>query len=346
MKDVFSMLQAIAPDLNSMLQTRYQILYQLGVTNHPVGRKLLAERVNLTERAIRTIIQLMKEQGLVEVNHAGIRLTEHGRVVTDLISETRKDSARLYTLEARLKQYLKLEKCWIIPGDLEENSLLYHDFSVMVQKVLERYLKFGKSVIAVTGGETLAHVGEYFSKELSENRELIFVPARGGVGGGFNIQSNIVGGVMAQRTNSKYVPLFIPDTMEANASQVLLSDPSINQAVMMSKQADCLLVSVGSARTMAERRELTEEQQQLLKEQQAIGEVFGVFFNKDGKEVLRLPRIGIQIEEIEQIPLVLTIVGGASKAQAVEGYCQLVQHHGWLICDEGVAKQILNEATH
>lgn len=346
MQDVFSMIQVIAPDVNQVLRTRFEILYQLSTTDNAVGRKLLAEKVNLSERSLRTIIQLMKEQSLVDVTHSGIKLTDHGEVAAELIADQFKDNRRLHDLEERLKIKLGLSDCWVVPGDLEKDEGVYQQLSQAVQQVLERHLRFGNSTIAVTGGETLAHVGEGFTADLSTNRELIFVPARGGVGGGFNIQSNIVGGLMAQKTQSKYVPLFIPDTLEAGASQALLSDPSISQAVNLGKQADCLLVSVGSAQTMAERRELTENQQQLLTDQQAIGEVFGVFFNEKGQEVLKLPRIGIQLDEIQRIPLVLTVVGGASKAQAVEGYCQLVQNHGWLICDEGVATQILNEVTH
>lgn len=346
MQDVFSMMQAIAPDLSAMLQTRYEILYHLRQAGEPLGRKNLAERINSSERSVRTIIDLMREQDLVEVTRVGIRLTEHGHIVSDMITETIKNSSRLHDIEEALKGRLGISNCWVVPGDLEHDSVVYRELSYATQQVLERYLKFGRSIIAVTGGETLAHVGEGLTDELSENRELVFVPARGGVGGGFNIQSNIVGGVMAQKTNSKYVPLFLPDAMEEDASKVLMTDPSISQAVALSKKADCLLVSVGSAKVMAERRELTAQQQQLLKERKAIGEAFGVFFDEQGQEVLRLPRIGIQIEDVSQIPLVLTIVGGATKTHAVEGYCKLVQHHGWLICDEGVANMILNEETH
>lgn len=346
MKDVFSMMQAIAPDLKIALRTRYEILYHLNRSAQAMGRKALAEKVNLSERSLRTIIDLMKEQELVKVTHAGIRLTEHGKIVSEMISDNESKPHRLPEVEILVKERLGIEDCWIVPGNLEQDDTVYRFMSQAVQNLLDRFLKFGHSTIAVTGGETLAHVGEGLTPELSVNRELVFVPARGGVGGGFNIQSNIVGGVMAQKTHSKYVPLFIPDSMGADASKAVLSDPTIMQAVTMSKQADCLLVSVGSAQIMAERRDLTLEQQRLLKQEKAIGEVFGVFFNEEGQEVLRLPRIGIQLEDIMQIPLVLTIVGGASKAQAVKGYCRLVQKHGWLICDEGVANMILNEGTH
>ncbi|MFK8242526.1 MULTISPECIES: sugar-binding domain-containing protein [unclassified Facklamia] len=346
MQDVFSIMQDIAPDLNEMLQVRCSILYQLQSTHQAIGRKTLAQKVNLSERSLRTIIQLMKEQHLVEVGHSGIRLTSRGQEVAAVIADKMVSTNYLHELSAKLQSRLGLDGCMVVSGNVEQDTSVYAELSRAVEQVLNRYLKYGQNTIAVTGGETLAHVGEGLTQILSKDRELVFVPARGGVGGRFNIQSNMVGGLMAQKTGAQYVPLFIPDMMEELASKALLNDPAINQAVMLGKQADCLLVSVGSAKTMAERRELTSEQQQLLREQQAIGEAFGVFFNEQGNEVLRLPRIGIQIEELSQIPLVVTVVAGASKAEAVKGYCQLVQHHGWLICDEGVANMILNEGTH
>lgn len=346
MQDVFSTVHRIAPDISAMLQTRYDILCQLKESPMPLGRKSLAERVALSERSLRTIIETMKAQSLVEVSRNGIQLTTLGENMLSMFSNALNSENRRYDKEEQLKAKLGITQCWVVPGDLEQDKDVYHILSYAVEQVLQQHLNFGRSIIAVTGGETLAHVGEGLTESLTRERDLVFVPARGGVGGGFNIQANIVGGVMAQQTNAKYVPLFLPDAMEEVTSKVLLNDPSISQAVTLGKQADCLLVSVGSAQVMAERRELTAQQQNKLHEQQAIGEVFGVFFDEMGQEVLRLPRIGIQLEDISQIPLVLTIVAGASKAQAVEGYCKLVQSHGWLICDEGVANMILNGATY
>lgn len=346
MQDVFSMVQAISPDLNRSLRTRIDVLQALQSAQGPLGRKLLAQRVVLSERSLRTIIDLMKEQGLVTVSKAGIQLTEHGQITAQIALSSRNVPSRRPQLEARLKEALHLEECWVVPGNLDRNQSVYQLLSQAVEQILQMFLKFGHTTIAVTGGETLAHVGEGFTPNLSQNRDLVFVPARGGVGGDFSIQSNMVGGLMAQRTQAKYVPLFIPDTVKEDASRILMQDPSINQALLLSKEADALLVSVGSASTMAQRRELTTNQQALLQEKNAIGEVFGLFFDQDGQEVLRLPRMGIQFEDVEQIPLVLTIVAGASKAAAVKGYSQLVQGRGWLVCDEGLATMILNGETH
>lgn len=346
MQDIISMMQALAPDLNQALSKRMLILEKLEAKVHPIGRKALAQEVFLSERSLRTVIDLMKEQGIVEVSKAGIALSPHGKGVAKLFSRLQETTLRRMDLEQELMKQLPIQSCWVVPGDLEKDEKVYDLLSLAVQALMQTYLKIGSATVAVTGGETLAHIGSGFTPKLSVDRELIFVPARGGVGGGFHIQSDMVGGVMAQQAGARYVPFFVPDLVEEQTSRILKSDPAVQQAVTLSKKADCLLASVGTADTMAQRRDLTKQQQVLLKNRQAIGEAFGVFFDQFGQEVLHLSSMGIQLEDVESIPLVLMVVGGASKAAAVKGYCQLVPNHGWLICDEGLANMILNEATH
>ena len=150
---------------------------------------------------------------------------------------------------------------------------------------------------------------------------------------------------MAKQTDGQFVPLFIPENIGEQVSQVLLNNSSIRHAVELSKTANVLLLSVGNANVMAERHDLRADQKQLLKDQDAVGEAFGVFFNQSGQEVLRLPRFGIQFQSLREVPLLITVVGGASKARAVEAYYKLIQHHGVLICDDGIANMVLSGAN-
>ncbi len=124
-----------------------------------------------------------------------------------------------------------------------------------------------------------------------------------------------------------------------------MMDPSIKMAIEMSQQADCLLLSVGAAEVMADRRDITPQQHQEIIDGHAVGEAFGVFYNSEGKEVIRLPRMGIQLEHLDHIPLIITVVGGASKAEATSAFFKLAPTHGWLICDEGIANQVLKGET-
>ena len=70
-----------------------------------------------------------------------------------------------------------------------------------------------------------------------------------------------------------------------------------------------------------------------------------MFYDSECKEVIRLPRMGIQLEHLDHIPLIITVVGGSSKAEATSAFFKLAPTHGWLICDEGIANQVLKGET-
>ncbi|MDO4432881.1 MAG: sugar-binding domain-containing protein [Aerococcaceae bacterium] len=342
MENVFSLIQMIMPQVSIEFHQRLQVLKVLSQQSDDVGRKWLAQAVNLSERSLRTLLERLKEQNLVAVNRSGICLTDYGRRILQEMEALLAESHRFYEMEQQLKQYLKIEHCCIVAGDADLDERVYYLLGQEVQRLLTRQLDKGKNVIAVTGGSTLSKIGHSFTPELSTERQLIFVPARGGVGGSYDIQSNSVGGFMANQTHSQYVPLFVPENVDERMSKVLLTDPSIKHAIDLSKQANCLMLSVGTSQRMAERHDVSPEQLQHLETQRAIGEVFGVFFDRDGREVMKLPRYGIQLEDLKEIPLLVTIVGGASKAEAMQAHYKIVPNHGWLICDEGIATKVLS----
>lgn len=342
MQDVFSLIQTIVPQISDEFGLRLSILLALSKHTQRVGRKFLSAEVNLSERSLRTAIESMKQQGLVDVNNAGIQLTVFGRGILESVDVALAESNRFYEMEQRLKQYLQIEHCYIVPGDADQDEQVYELLGNIAQRLLIRYLAEGQNVVAVTGGSTLSKIGRSFTPELSRNRQLMFVPARGGVGGSYDIQSNSVGGLMANQTHSTYVPLFVPENVDERMSKIFFTDPSIKYAIELSKKANCLILSVGVAEVMAKRHNVSQEQFEQLKAKQAIGEVFGVFFDKNGAEVMRLPRYGVQLDDLERIPLLLTIVGGASKAEAMKAHYKLVPNHGWLVCDEGIATKVLS----
>lgn len=342
MQDVFSLIQAVVPQMSEEFSLRLRILRTLAGRSERIGRKNLATEVELSERSLRTIVDSLKQQSLVEVSTSGIQLTALGHSILESIDILLNETNRFYEMEQRLKRYLQIEHCHIVAGDADEDESVYAALGNVAQRVMMRYLNKGTNVIAVTGGSTLSKIGHSFTPELARDRQLIFVPARGGVGGSYDIQSNSVGGLMANQTHSEYVPLFVPENVDERMSQVFLSDPSIKYAIDLSKQANCLMLSIGTSKVMAQRHDLSQERYEQLTKGEAIGEVFGVFFGKEGQEVMRLPRYGIQLDDLERIPLLLTIVGGASKAEVMKAHYKLVPNHGWLICDEGIATKVLS----
>lgn len=345
MQNIYSAIQAIVPEMTDAFALRVTILRTLSKNHQRIGRKGLAKQVYITERKLRTVIDTMKRQGLVNVNHLGITITDYGINILQRIDETELNQEQYFEQREALKRVLNVDYCWIVPGDATNDDGVYRLMGVAVNEILNERLDRHEATIAVTGGSTLAKIAGSLDQSLTKQRKLSFVPARGGFGGAIDIQSNTVGAMMAQQTQGIYHPLFIPESLEEETSKVLMQEPMISRVIEMSRQADCLLLSIGSADVMADRRNITPEQLSEVKKGEAVGEAFGVFFNKDGEVVTRLPRVGIQLEDLDDIPLLLTIVGGAEKAEAVKAFFKLVPNHGWLICDEGLANKVLNGET-
>lgn len=346
MSNFLSVIQSIVPEMSDVFSSRLAVLRALDHSNIRIGRKTLADETQLTERMIRTMLETLKDQALVDVSYQGVRLTQRGKEILELIDEhILTDGHMFYELEEAMKRKFGLRACYIVSGDADNDSRVYQFMGEVLQSILVDYLPEGVNVIAVTGGKTLARVAQSFTPAVKQNRDITFVPSRGGFGGTVDIQSNSVGSLMAERTDAQYLPLFIPENLNEYTSELLLKDENIRNVVTMSQQANCLLLSVGTAEVMADRRNINEEQRQLLKDKHAVGEAFGVFFDQEGQSVLRYPRIGLTVEDLANIPLLISIVGGSSKAEALEAFFKLAPSRGILLCDEGVAKKILNGET-
>lgn len=347
MQETLDLLCELVPELTDHFKLRMEILQVLRSRQKDISRKNLALRIGITERQTRSHLDVLRNNHLIEISQQGVRISQAGIKLFDIFQShlSLKKPIEFHQMEKALKAKLQIEDCLIIKGDADFDNSVYNIMGEFVQRILIKRLPLGNALVAVTGGSTLARISESFSHELSKNRQITFIPSRGGMGGNYQIQSNSVGSRMAEKTGAKYLPLFIPEMLGQETSELLLKDPSIHRIVDLSKQADGLILSIGRAEVMAERREVSQEQYQAILDYQAVGEAFGVFYDVDGQEVVRYPRIGLTIEDLDRIPLLITVVGGSSKAKAVEGFFRLAPNRGYLVCDEGVAQSILNGET-
>ena len=347
MDEIIRTIIAVVPELEELFLPRLKLLNLLH-GNSPIGRKALARELDVTERAVRTMIDTLRDHELITVSSKGVSITHRGIDAARILNEhfVKEEDRPFSDKEKALKELLGVDYCIIVPGDSESDDRVYQELSEAVKRILDTELTKPKNIIAVTSGTTLAQIGKYFTPDLTRHRELLFVPTRGGLNANIGIQSNTVGGVMAENTKSQYLPLFVPENIDEDTYELFMKQPSIQHVIETSERADCLILSIGNAETMAHRRDVTDEQINQLHRGHAVGEAFGVFFDKDGKDVLRYPRIGLHIEDIDRIPLVITVISGASKATALIAYHKLTNNHGWLVCDEALANQVLNELAH
>lgn len=335
-------IEAIAPDMVEMLSRRYLVLRTINWMA-PVGRRLLAQTLDVSERTLRTETDTLRKLDLISANKSGMQVTQQGKDVLLGLSHFMDELMGIRQKERQLAQRFNIKRCIIVSGDSDRQLKVIGSMGEEVNQLLQRLLPEGESIIAVMGGHTMEHVANNLTNKLASKRDLLFVPARGGVGESVAIQANTIASQMAEHTGGKFRSLFVPEQVSERTYEPLLKEPSIQEVLGIIRQANVVIHSVGDAVSMAHRRNMSEDQIKVLRQREAVGEAFGYFFDKDGNVVYRIPRIGLQIGELANMEIILAVAGGASKATAIEAYMKIAPSRTCLITDEGAANLILKK---
>ncbi|MCI1903303.1 sugar-binding domain-containing protein [Enterococcus hirae] len=338
------LLKAVAPDLIGEIKKRYQILRSI-YWMQPVGRRTLAEALGVTERILRKETDTLKSLQLVTASKSGMSLTEKGlKLVHELTPVIDSLSEREET-EQHLAKFLGNRQCIVLSEDGDERPQIFERFGQTVTELLDKSLPLGRNVIAVMGGTTMAQLAKNMGDLTHPGRFNMFVPARGGIGEAIDIQANAVSATMALKTGGTHRALYVPEHVSPETYESLLHEPSIEEVLFLIDSANCVIHSIGRALHMAARRHMSPKIIAALKKDGAVSESFGYFFDAKGKVVYKIPRIGLQLEDLKKIPLVVAVAGGKSKALAIKAYMKNAPKHTILVTDEGAAKEILKGTT-
>jgi central glycolytic genes regulator len=337
MQSIIDLQKRLLPDLLQVLHKRYSILRSIGYMQ-PVGRRSLAASLGLTERVLRSEVDFLKDQNLLTINNVGMSLTSEGKNLLEDLECLMRKLKGIDVMELELKHQLGIKKVVIVPGDSDLSPMVKSDLGKACANWMKNLLS-GENIIAVTGGSTMAAVAEGLTPEYGQ-KELLFVPARGGIGEDVHNQANTICSIMAQNTLSKYRVFYVPDQVSTEIYESLIKDPGIHEILNLINSASIVLHGIGDAITMAKRRKTSPEVMELLKMDHAVGEAFGYYFNEAGDIVHKVTTIGMQLEDLKKIPNIIAVAGGASKAKAIKAYMKQAPAETVLITDEGVAKQL------
>ncbi|WLR41424.1 sugar-binding transcriptional regulator [Bacillus carboniphilus] len=338
MKSLIEIQKKLLPDLLLVMQKRYQILQYIRLMQ-PIGRRSLASNLSISERVLRAEVQFLKNQGLVNVLSSGMTMTEEGNDLLLSLEETMKDVLGLTMLEQDLKKRLKLKEVIIVSGDSDHSSWVKQEMGRACVACMKQRLVDQKSIVAVTGGTTIAAVASMMTP-LEKGREILFVPARGGLGENVENQANSICANMAQRAHENYRLLHVPDQLSQEAYRSIIEEPAIKEILTLIRSSNMVIHGIGEAKTMAERRKTSLADMEKIEDGKAVAEAFGYYFNQEGEVVHKVNTIGIQLEDLKSIRHVIAVAGGASKAKAIKAYLKEA-YDSILITDEGAAKALL-----
>lgn len=337
MKSLIELQKVIYPDLLDVMQKRYNVLYTIYLSKL-IGRRGVIEQTNLPERFVRNEINTLQNYSLIEMTTKGVAITAKGENVIEELREFIRELNGLVSLEKDLQKKIGIRQIIIVPGDSDKGAFVKQELGSAAVQYLRSMIEDNQT-IAVTGGTTMAAVADVMQP--FKGHKCMFVPARGGVGEEVENQANTIAAQMAKAENGEYRLLHVPDPLSETLYQTLLHEPMIKETLPIIKNAAFVLHGIGDAITMGTRRKANEAHIEKLKEERAVSEAFGYYFNEAGVIVHKVRTIGIHLDDLEHAK-VISVAGGKSKAQAIASFMKL-RKSDVLITDEAAANEMLNK---
>lgn len=338
MKDLIELEKKIVPEIIDVLEDRYDVLRNI-YYNQPIGRRTLANQLGRGERAIRTEVNILKNQGLLNIESMGMYVTEEGKNILEEMKEVIYIIKGLTELEMGLESKLNVKKVLVVPGNSDESEMILKDMGRVAAKHLKKLIK-GNNIIGITGGTTMAQVSEEMPRGKIGN-EVLVLPARGGLGKDVETQANSIAATLAKRLNGTYRLLHVPDNIEQEAIDALLKVSEVKEFVEIIKNLDILVFGIGRADIMAERRKLPKDTIEKLIGAGAVSEAFGHYFDTNGNRIWEYMTVGLSLIEFKKVQNVIGVAGGEKKAEAIISICS-IRDDMTLVTDEGAARKILN----
>ena len=338
MQEILSLQKKIVPELVEVLEKRYSILRTI-YYNQPIGRRVLANQLDLGERIVRTEISFLKSQNLIEINTPGMTVTEEGEQIVDKLKDFIHEIKGLSDIEENIKSFLGLKHAIIVPGDAMKNETILKEIGKATAQYLKAIIE-DNNIIAITGGNTIKEFVEAVPK-ISNISNILVVPARGGMGRKVEIQASTLAASLAKKLNGSYKLLHIPENLSLNLLDTLLKEKEIKEVIDDIHKADILIYGIGEALVMAEKRDVSKEEYDKLKALGAVGEAFGCYFNKYSHVVSENTSIGININEARKINTHIAVAAGQNKVDAIIA-TMMNNHNAVLITDEAAGRKIVD----
>ena len=338
MQNILKLQQKVVPELIELLQKRYDILRVI-YYNGPIGRRILANDMNISERIVRNEINFLKSQNLIEVNASGMFITSDGEEIINKLKGFIHEIKGLSKTEKFIEKHLKLQQVIVVPGDVDLDKSVLKELGKATAVYAMDILK-DNSIIALTGGSTVKQVVEGFPKNNKYNNILV-LPARGGMARNVEIQANTLVANLADKIGGSYELLHAPDNLSNAALATILNEKEIKNIIEKIRRAEVLIYGIGIATDMARKRGLSEEDIMKLEELGAVGEAFGHYYNELGEIVHSTPTIGVKNEDVKYIKTLIAVAAGKNKARAIIA-TEINRSSTVLIVDEAAAKEIIN----
>ncbi len=340
MEHTLQLVKKIAPDLTEEMVKRYRVLKTVRLLQ-PCGRRLVVLSLGMTERTVRSEIERLSAQNLVHVSKIGMSLTEEGTEVLEGLESIFSALTGLSVLEEKLAETLGAQKVYVAQGDSADNERAQKEMGQLAARVLFENTDVDLR-IAIAGGSAMAELVDAVPEGLDRKAKLV-VPARGSIGRRLELQADTLAAKLAEKLQADYRLLHLPDNLSPHVLEEMRKDADIADTIQEMEQANILLLGVGNALEMSEKRHLDEHIHRELVEKNAVAEACGYYFDGKGSVVYETRSIGIDFNEIDKMDCIIVVTGGKKKAESLLAVSHSIPN-GIFVTDEEAAMEMLRLA--
>lgn len=324
------------PEFIEKYNIRYKILNYI-YFNYPVGRRMISNSLDISERIVRSEIDKLIDLGLIEVIKSGAIITDFGIKVLEEGGDLFNKFNYTEELENKLKEYLKIRKV-IICNDISGEETSIKNMTKIASKYFFDRLS-ENYVVGISGGTTMKSFVDNLNVK-NNLSNLTVVPARGSISTGLEYQSNVVADNLSKKLNAKLYGTFLPDYLDKTTFDKLKTLDEIKNLIYYLERIDILVFGIGRSDEMAKRRALSHEELEILRKNKAVSEAFGNYFDINGNVVYSSNTIGLDMEKYLNIKEVIAVAGYGSKEKSIVSICK-IRSDMTLITSESTAKKIL-----
>jgi lsr operon transcriptional repressor len=287
---------------------------------------------NLTQNEIANLLDISRAKV--------VRLLEKARGEGIVQFHIKGHDRNCLEIEEEFKSVFAVKDAFIIPSPHKEKEI-----SSSLSRAASQYLQnklHENDIIGLGWGRAISKTVDFLSMEPSRN--ISVVTLTGGVNYYLQSRRSQDGG-MENFQEIHVIPAPFLASTEEMADSFLL-EPSIKDILDLASLSKFNVVGIGGVypdATIIQEEKMTVNELTFIKQQQAVGDVLGQFYDKNGR-ILDLPHhkrlIGTPLSKLKNAKNVIAVAGGKKKVEAIYGALKGEYVH-IMITDEETAKSLL-----
>jgi DNA-binding transcriptional regulator LsrR (DeoR family) len=288
---------------------------------------------NLTQNEIAILLDISRTKV--------VRLLEKARAEGIVQFQIKGHERNCLSVEKEFKDMFAIRDAFIVPVPFAPNEL-----SDSLAKAAAQYLQNKlqpNDIVGLGWGKAVSRTIDFLS--LESNSNISVVTLTGGVNYYLHNRQSQDGG-MEKFQEIHVIPApFLASTEQM--ADIFLMEPSIKEILDLAKLSKYNVVGIGGVypdATIIQEEKMTINELTFIKQQQAVGDILGQFYDKHGR-VLELPHhnrlIGTPLSTLKGLNHVIAVAGGDKKVEAIYGALKGSYIHT-MITDEATAAALIN----